>query len=395
MKKEDKGELGEVRPPQQVEAVAAVGDPGPPAKAAKGKRKRAEKASGHRDPPPPPSSSSSKPGECSEEERLEDDEPVETGSRGGILLREGPGRILPPLAADAWQLLAPSNMAQYRGAVLSPKDLVSLGNEPFKCGLVGMLEDLPSPRKVVNALPQAMAALLPPGLYAGLDLLGRGRTRAAYTLGKALVVKVGFPHHFGEETEIMQMLPLLSAELLGEGTVATRLVLSTEPLVNMMVPLRYSISARATNMVQYAQNQEMAPGWQGYATAVILCLASRFTLRDITSSNVALDFTACRANCPNIVFFDMADWVLNPAEGPISWPAKYTWKGWESIMDQVGTEYSEQYKPLMKRAGSMEKALEALLAVLPGRMLRKLELQDCISKRGDRYHLDLKLRERQ
>ena len=209
------------------------------------------------------------------------------------------------------------------------------------------------------------------------------------------MVKVGFPHHFGEETEIMQMLPLLSAELLGEGTVATRLVLSTEPLVNMMVPLRYSISARATNMVQYAQNQEMAPGWQGYATAVILCLASRFTLRDITSSNVALDFTACRANCPNIVFFDMADWVLNPAEGPISWPAKYTWKGWESIMDQVGTEYSEQYKPLMKRAGSMEKALEALLAVLPGRMLRKLELQDCISKRGDRYHLDLKLRERQ
>ena len=170
-------------------------------------------------------------------------------------------------------------------------------------------------------------------------------------------------------------------------------MLNTEPLVNMMVPLRYSISARATNMVQYAQNQEMAPGWQGYATAVILCLASRFTLRDITSSNVALDFTACRANCPNIVFFDMADWVLNPAEGPISWP--YTWKGWESIMDQVGTEYSEQYKPLMKRAGSMEKALEALLAVLPGRMLRKLELQDCISKRGDRYQLDLKLRERQ
>ena len=226
MKKEDKGEMGEVRPPQQVEAVAAVGDPGPPAKAAKGKRKRAEKASGHRDPPPPPSSSSSKPGECSEEERLEDDEPVETGSRGGILLREGPGRILPPLAADAWQLLAPSNMAQYRGAVLSPKDLVSLGNEPFKCGLVGMVEDLPSPRKVVNALPQAMAALLPPGLYAGLDLLGRGRTRAAYTLGKALVVKVGFPHHFGEEMEIMQMLPLLSAELLGEGTVATRLVLN-------------------------------------------------------------------------------------------------------------------------------------------------------------------------
>ena len=110
---------------------------------------------------------------------------------------------------------------------------------------------------------------------------------------------------------------------------------------------------------------------------------------------VALDFTACRANCPNIVFFDMADWVLNPAEGPISWPAKYTWKGWESIMDQVGTEYSEQYKPLMKRAGSMEKALEALLAVIPGRMLRKLELQDCISKRGDRYQLDLKLRERQ
>ena len=137
-------------------------------------------------------------------------------------------------------------MAQYRGAVLSPKDLVSLGNEPFKCGLVGMVEDLPSPRKVVNALPQAMAALLPPGLYAGLDLLGRGRTRAAYTLGKALVVKVGFPHHFGEEMEIMQMLPLLSAELLGEGTVATRLVLNTEPLVNMMVPLRFSISARAT-----------------------------------------------------------------------------------------------------------------------------------------------------
>ena len=64
-------------------------------------------------------------------------------------------------------------------------------------------------------------------------------------------------------------------------------------------------------------------------------------------------------------------------------------------MDQVGTEYSEQYKPLMKRAGSMEKALDALLAVLPGRMLRKLELQDCISKRGDRYQLDLKLRERQ
>eukprot|EP00439_Symbiodinium_sp_Y106_P035800 s6496_g4.t1 len=349
VKKEDKDALGEVHPPQQAEAAAAVGDPAPPATATKGKRKRAEK----------------------------------------------PGRILPPLAADAWQLLAPSNMAQYRGAVLSPKDLVSLGNEPFKCGLVGMVEDLPSPMNVVRALPQAMAALLPPGLYAGLDLLGRGRTRAAYTLGKALVVKVGFPHHFGEETEIMQMLPLLSAELLGEGTVATRLVLNTEPLVNMMVPLRYSISARATNMVQYAQNQEMAPGWQGYATAVILCLASRFTLRDITSSNVALDFTACRANCPNIVFFDMADWVKNPTEGPISWPAKYTWKGWESIMDQVGTEYSEQYKPLMKRAGSMEKALDALLAVLPGKMLRKLELQDCISKRGDRYQLDLKLRERQ
>ena len=107
VKKEDKGELGEVRPPQQVEAVAAVGDPGPPAKAAKGKRKRAEKASGHRDPPPPPSSSSSKPGECSEEERLEDDEPVETGSRGGILLREGPGRILPPLAADALAAAGP------------------------------------------------------------------------------------------------------------------------------------------------------------------------------------------------------------------------------------------------------------------------------------------------
>ena len=64
-------------------------------------------------------------------------------------------------------------------------------------------------------------------------------------------------------------------------------------------------------------------------------------------------------------------------------------------MDQVGTEYSEQYKPLIKRAGSMEKALDALLAVLPGKLLRKLELQDCISKRGDRYHLDLKLRERQ
>ena len=62
----------------------------------------------------------------------------------------------------------------------------------------------------------------------------------------------------------------------------------------------------------------------------------------------------------------------------------------------MGTEYSEQYKPLMKRAGSMEnKALDALLAVLPGKLLRKLELQDCISKRGDRYHLDLKLRERQ
>ena len=42
----------------------------------------------------------------------------------------------------------------------------------------------------------------------------------------------------GKETEIMKMLPLLSAELLGEGTVATRLVLTTEPLVNMMVPLR-------------------------------------------------------------------------------------------------------------------------------------------------------------
>ena len=42
-------------------------------------------------------------------------------------------------------------------------------------------------------------------------------------------------------------------------------------------------------MVQFAQNQEMATGWQGYATAVILRLASRFTLRGITSSNVALD----------------------------------------------------------------------------------------------------------
>eukprot|EP00439_Symbiodinium_sp_Y106_P006180 s10525_g1.t1 len=123
-------------------------------------------------------------------------------------------------------------MAQYRGAVLSPKDLVSLGNEPFKCGLVGMVEDLPSPSKV------------------------------------------GFPHHFGEETEIMQMLPLLSAE--DDPLPCQRWSDHeyTEPLVNMMVPLRYSISARATNMVQYAQNQEMAPGWQGYATAVILCLAS-------------------------------------------------------------------------------------------------------------------------
>ena len=52
---------------------------------------------------------------------------------------------------------------------------------------------------VVRALPPAMAALLPPGLNAGLDLLGRA--------------------------EIMKMLPLLSAELLGEGTIATRLVL--------------------------------------------------------------------------------------------------------------------------------------------------------------------------
>ena len=371
-----------------------MGDPAPPTPAKKSKRKRAEKSSGHQDPPPPPSSSSSfRPSELSEEEKLDDDEPVETGFRGESCSVKARGGSF--LLWRRWQLLPPNNMAQYRGAALSPKDLVSLGNEPFKCGLVGMVEDLLSPMNVVRALPQAMAALLPPGLYAGLDLLGRGRTRAAYTLGKALVVKVGFTHHFGEETEIMKMLPLLSAELLGEGTVATRLVLTTEPLVNMMVPLRYSISARATNMVQYAQNQEMAPGWQGYATAVILCLASRFTLRDITSSNVALDFTSCRANCPNIIFFDMADWVKNPTDGPASWPAKYTWKGWESIMDQVGTEYAEQYKPLMKRAGSMEKALDALLAVLPGKLLRKLELQDCISKRGDRYHLDLKLRERQ
>ena len=86
----------------------------------------------------------------------------------------------------------------------------------------------------------------------------------------------------------------------------------------MMVPLRYSINARATNMVQFAQNQEMATGWQGYATAVILRLASRFTLRGITSSNVALDFTSCRANYLNIVFFDMADWVKNPTDGPAS-----------------------------------------------------------------------------
>ena len=51
VKKEGKGELGEVHPPQQAEAVAAVGDFGPPAKATKGKRKRAEKSSGHRHPP--------------------------------------------------------------------------------------------------------------------------------------------------------------------------------------------------------------------------------------------------------------------------------------------------------------------------------------------------------
>ena len=120
-----------MHPPQQAGAAVAVGDPAPPNPAKKSKRKRAEKSSGHRDPPPPPSSSSSsRPGERSEEERLDYDEPVDTGSRGGILLREGPGRILPPLAADAWQLLPPNNMAQYRGAVLSPKDLVSLGNEP-------------------------------------------------------------------------------------------------------------------------------------------------------------------------------------------------------------------------------------------------------------------------
>ena len=161
----------------------------------------------------------------------------------------------------------------------------------------------------------------------------------------------------------------------------------------MMFPLRYSITARVTNMVQYAQNQEMTPGWQGYATAVILCLATRFTLSDITSSNVALDLTGCKANSPNIIFFDMADWVRNPSEGPASWPPKYTWKGWETLMDQVGPEYTNKYKPLMKRAAPLEQAIEALLGVLPSSMLRKLELQDCVSKRGSRYCLDLKLRE--
>ena len=100
---------------------------------------------------PPSSSSSSRPGELSEGEKLDDDEPVDTGFRGGILLREGPGRILPPLAA--WQLLPPKNMAQYRGAVLSPKDLVGLGNGPFKCGLVGMVEDLPCHRFMAALLP--------------------------------------------------------------------------------------------------------------------------------------------------------------------------------------------------------------------------------------------------
>ena len=308
-------------PPQHPTPDEAEGAD-PPQAGRKAKRAKPEKARGHRDPPPPSSSStSSSAAEASEEEPKEEDEVV-AGSRGGILLREGPGRILPPLAADAWSLLQPTNMSQYRGAVLSPKDMVCLGNEHFQCGLVGMVEVLPSPSTAVRALPKAIAALLPPGLYAGLDLLGRGRTRAAYTLGKALVVKVGFPHHFGDETEIMKLIPLLSAELLGEGTVATRLVLSTEPLVNMMFPLRYSITARVTNMVQYAQNQEMTPGWQGYATAVILCLATRFTLSDITSSNVALDLTGCKANSPNIIFFDMADWVRNPSEGPASWPPK-------------------------------------------------------------------------
>ena len=64
------------------------------------------------------------------------------------------------------------------------------------------------------------------------------------------------------------------------------------------------------------------------------------------------------------------------------------------IMDQVGTVFGAVQAP-DEACGQMDKELNALLAVFPGKLLRKLELQDCTSKRWHRYHLDLKLRERQ
>ena len=71
----------------------------------------------------------------------------------------------------------------------------------------------------------------------------------------------------------------------------------------------------------------LSSGPSGLGAATSMALASRFALRDITSSNVALDFTSCRANCPNIVFFDMADWVKKPTDGPALLAASF-WSFW-------------------------------------------------------------------
>ena len=202
------------------------------------------------------------------------------------------------------------------------------------------------------------------------------------------MLRVGHSRDFGQQPFFCDTLPQVATALISRGATLLRMSLSEDLLVGLSLPVYFTLSERVTLLKDHVEQYQLEARWCQYALILILALATKLHMSDLTSSNIAINVLGAVPTRPRICLFDLADWdwVSTPTH-----PAKHSWKTFTTLLKHCCAD-AEQVLCKVNRQQTVEENRACLLEDLPPHYGKLLELQDVVKKQGNGYKLHLRLR---
>ena len=104
----------------------------------------------------------------------------------------------------------------------------------------------------------------------------------AFGLGKSLILKIGHSRDYGQEPYFHDVLPHITPALISRGETLLRLSLSENPLVGMTIPVYYTMSEKVVLLKDHVEHYQLDELWCQYAIILILALATKLHMSDLT-----------------------------------------------------------------------------------------------------------------